>query len=311
MSSFITAVHAMLEALLFNKTAGRPGDSWSRLTDLPFARHSAGVTIIGSDVYIFGGQDPIANTVTTDTLFRYNLETNETVQLSSGPPVRTAASLTAVNGKLYVVGGCATYGKNVAIKDVWCYTPETDSWERKADMSFARHSHTATAIGSKLYIAGGRSSSGATNMRQTLCYDTETDIWTVGVGLIPTNTRHDHATAEYGGKLYTQGGFISSTLRDFSCYDPVTDTWSVLVQCPQSKQRHVAAVVGDRLILLMGDSQSGSIVYQYDFIGGGWIAMKTALLSNNSYSAGVVYKNEIYVFGGSANSSVGLFRYTP
>lgn len=302
----------MLEAMLFNNLAmERPKDSWARLPDLPFARHSAGVTRIDNQVYIFGGQDPSANTVVTNTLYRYNLDTGEVVSLSSaGPTIRTSPTLTAVDGKLYMMGGCATYGKGVGIKDVWCYTPETDSWLRKADMPYARLSHTSLALGSKIYVAAGKSSSGAANMRETLIYDTLTDTWTIGA-IIPLNTRFEHSMAEYGGKFYVHAGMVSGSTKHLYCYDPETDSWTTLAQGLQDKARHVAAVVGNRMSVLVGDSQSGLRVYQYDFITGVWVSMQLALISNNQYASAVVYKNEIYIFGGYSNNGVGLFRYTP
>lgn len=301
----------MLEALLFNKTAGRPGDSWSQLPDRPFARHSAGVTSIDSEVYIFGGQDKAANTVVTNTLYRYNIETAETVLLNSGPTARTAATLTAIDGKLYMAGGSSNYGKSAHVKDVWCYTPETDSWVRKADMPVPRSQHAAVAIGTKLYITAGKNSDNSTNRRTTLIYDTLTDTWTTGA-VIPVNERIGHTMAVINDYLYVHGGFTSGNLRDLLRYDTLSDSWVTLATNTQARVNHVTGVVKGKMYILMGDSQSGNYPHMYDPVTDTWTKQGLAMLSNNQYAGSIVYKDEIYTFGGTAtNAGSSIYRYTP
>ena len=133
----------------------------------PKGRYGHTLNIIGSTLYIFGGQ--VNHTFFNDLIaFNLNSLENPSWQFlipnsSDGgppegniPPARTNHSVITCDNKLYLFGG--TNGRQW-FDDVWSYDPPTNVWTRETCGGFipkAREGHSAALVGDTMYVYGGR-----------------------------------------------------------------------------------------------------------------------------------------------------------
>jgi N-acetylneuraminic acid mutarotase len=94
-------------------------------------------------------------------------------------------------------------------------------------------------------------------------YDPSADSWGIAMARMPT-ARSGVAYGTYGGKIYVAGGeYLNSQVvgvfRDLEAYDPVANAWTILPPLPLPLNGPAAAVLGNRLYLISGQMQSGSI----------------------------------------------------
>ena len=125
--------------------------TWKTLAPFPHPIMSAGVTSIGSTVYVIGGADYDGKkfynfndrngAVTRLGSRMYSLDTAnssaawvEHAQLP-GPP-RWVHSVTNVRDKIYVIGGAVTTaaGPTYTVVDTWIYDPSEAKWEQLPDL---------------------------------------------------------------------------------------------------------------------------------------------------------------------------------
>jgi len=127
--------------------------TWDALPDLPSECAAAGITAIGSKIYVFGGSDYDTNRFTTNSdcdgqVQRLGarllvLDTDNLTagwqELTSCPGTpRWVAGVAAVDDTIYVIGG-ASGNDNASdgyctVVDNWSYDPATDTWTRLADL---------------------------------------------------------------------------------------------------------------------------------------------------------------------------------
>ncbi|ORY09193.1 hypothetical protein BCR34DRAFT_375419 [Clohesyomyces aquaticus] len=151
---------------------------WSRALPQgprPTGRYGHTLNILGSKIYIFGGQvegfffnDLVAfdlnSLQSSSSRWEVLLPNTKDGALASpqtrAPPARTNHSVVTWNDKLYLFGG--TDGVNW-FNDVWTYEPRTNSWSELDCIGYipvAREGHSATLVNDTMYIFGGRTQEG-------------------------------------------------------------------------------------------------------------------------------------------------------
>jgi N-acetylneuraminic acid mutarotase len=125
--------------------------TWSEMALIPEERDDAGLCILGSDIYIFGGNTDDA--VRTSTTYRYSTETNEWATLAPMPEAKSLHSVSVVDGLIYVMGGCDTDENTVS--SVHRFDPVANLWSTVAPMSVARAALGSFVLGGSIYAVGG------------------------------------------------------------------------------------------------------------------------------------------------------------
>jgi hypothetical protein len=139
--------------------------SWSGVTPIPEARAAFAACAIGTDVYVFGGED--GDEEILDSVFKYDTEANVWTSLSHMPQNCAYHSACELNGLIYIVGvGGSGEG-------VLCFDPPSGDWESRAPTLHNRRYATCVVLGGSLY-AGGGISRGSSMER----YDVATNKWT-------------------------------------------------------------------------------------------------------------------------------------
>lgn len=298
----------MFEALVGIGGGGLVIDAWSLVGDIQLGVRGHSVAVVGDFLYVFGGFVDATNK--TDALTRYDLITKETVSLAVGPSGRAFTAMAAIGTKLYVYGGAPMVGQYA--KDLWCYDTTNDTWTQLLDGVLARHSHTLTAVNGKLYLYSGKATT-ETAMNAMYCYDPALNTWTK-LSSSTQGNRYNHIGCELDGIIYFQGGFRSSNLRDIFSYNTLTDSWTTLtpINTMAYRAEHVASIIGRKMFVYGGDSQSDGFVWCYDIDTDSW-SKRRVRTPWPRWAASFVYNEKMYVYGGYASPTPlsTLWQYTP
>ncbi|KAJ9155598.1 Kelch domain-containing protein [Pleurostoma richardsiae] len=150
---------------------------WSRALPAgprPSGRYGHSLNILGSKIYIFGGQVEgyFMNDLAAFDLNQLQMPNNRweiLIQNSDSggppqgkiPPARTNHSVVTFNDKMYLFGGTNGFQW---FNDVWCYDPATNLWTQLDCIGYIpvpREGHAAALVDDVMYIFGGRTEEGA------------------------------------------------------------------------------------------------------------------------------------------------------
>ncbi|KAF9354704.1 Negative regulator of mitotic exit [Mortierella sp. AD094] len=146
---------------------------------LPAPRHSHAACVIGTTMYVFGGQfnGYYLNDIASFDMKSLNTPNPKWTRLeptSELPPARAGHCAAAYDGKIYIFGGA---DDNFFYNDIWCFDPQTNGWEAvpafgvlptsrqdrrwltfpdTPESPSPRTEHAMCAVGDKIYILGGQ-----------------------------------------------------------------------------------------------------------------------------------------------------------
>ncbi|KAI9929265.1 hypothetical protein ASPWEDRAFT_57567 [Aspergillus wentii DTO 134E9] len=203
---------------------------WSRAIPpgpRPSGRYGHTLNILGSRLYVFGGQvegyffnDLVAFDLNQlqnpankwDFLIRNSHEGGP----SPGqiPPARTNHSIVSFNDKLYLFGG--TNGLQW-FNDVWSYDPRANLWTQLDCVGFIpapREGHAAALVNDVMYIFGGRTDEGI-DLGDLAAFRISTRRWYSFQNMGPApSPRSGHSMTAFGKQIIVMAGEPSSAPRD-------------------------------------------------------------------------------------------------
>lgn len=224
---------------------------------------------------------------------------------------------------IYLVGAMTGfYPKELPLDCIWKYYPETDKWEKGAEIPLARRRGGAGAViyDDKIYISCGIKfghSSGTTNMFDS--YDLKTGLWEV---LTDAPHIRDHFSAIVAnGKLYCVGGrnssvhypdnfkaFFSATTAQIDYYDFSERKWYTLAETlPIPTAAAGIVTINDCLVYLGGESSQEKAHNEtqcFNLSTRKWSLLAPMHTPRHGTGA-ILYKNEIFIAGGSPNKGGG------
>ncbi|RMZ72919.1 cell polarity [Pyrenophora seminiperda CCB06] len=203
---------------------------WSRALPQgprPTGRYGHTLNILGSKIYIFGGQvegfffnDLVAfdlNSLQSSASRWEVLLPNTTEQVSpqsKSPPARTNHSVVTWNDKLYLFGG--TDGLTW-FNDVWTYEPRSNAWTELDCIGYipvAREGHSAALVNDTMYIFGGRTQEGV-DLGDLAAFRITSRRWYMfqNMGHSPS-ARSGHSMTSFGKHIVVLAGEPSSSISD-------------------------------------------------------------------------------------------------
>lgn len=205
---------------------------WSRALPQgprPTGRYGHTLNILGSKIYIFGGQvegfffnDLVAFDLNSlqssasrwEVLLPNTKDGSLTSPQGRAPPARTNHSIVTWNDKLYLFGG--TDGVSW-FNDVWTYDPRSNSWSELDCIGYipvAREGHSATLVNDTMYIFGGRTQEGV-DLGDLAAFRISSRRWYMfqNMGHSPS-PRSGHSMTAFGKHVIALAGEPSSSASD-------------------------------------------------------------------------------------------------
>ncbi|KAF2724736.1 hypothetical protein K431DRAFT_217301 [Polychaeton citri CBS 116435] len=203
---------------------------WSRALPAgtrPPGRYGHSLNILGSKIYIFGGQ---VEGYFFNDLVAFDLNALQQPQnrweilirnsIDGGPPhgqippARTNHTIVSWGDRLYLFGG--TDGVHW-FNDVWSYSPVSNSWQQLECIGYIptpREGHAAALVGDVMYIFGGRTEEG-TDLGDLAAFRISSRRWYTFQNMGPSpSPRSGHSMTTIGKHIMVLAGEPSSAPRD-------------------------------------------------------------------------------------------------
>ncbi|KAK3954839.1 hypothetical protein QBC32DRAFT_231469 [Pseudoneurospora amorphoporcata] len=199
---------------------------WSRALPAgprPAGRYGHTLNILGSKIYVFGGQVEgyFMNDLAAFDLNQLQMPNNRwdmliattepgTPPLGKAPPARTNHSMVTFNDKMYLFGGTNGFQW---FNDVWCYDPTTNAWTMLDCIGYIpvpREGHAAAIVDDVMYIFGGRTEEGA-DLGDLAAFRITSRRWYTFQNMGPSpSPRSGHSMTAVGKTIVVVGGEPSS-----------------------------------------------------------------------------------------------------
>ncbi|KAL4980372.1 hypothetical protein BDW66DRAFT_54658 [Aspergillus desertorum] len=193
----------------------------------PSGRYGHTLNILGSKLYVFGGQvegyffnDLVAFDLNqlqnSGNKWEFLIQNSHEGGPSPGqiPPARTNHTIVCFNDKLYLFGG--TNGLQW-FNDVWSYDPRTNSWTQLDCVGFIptpREGHAAALVNDVMYVFGGRTDEGV-DLGDLAAFRITTRRWYSFQNMGPApSPRSGHSMTAFGRQIIVLAGEPSSAPRD-------------------------------------------------------------------------------------------------
>ncbi|KAL7920843.1 hypothetical protein ACQKWADRAFT_297506 [Trichoderma austrokoningii] len=215
---------------------------WSRALPAgsrPSGRYGHSLNILGSKIYIFGGQVEgfFMNDLSAFDLNQLQSPTNRweiLIKAEASPKVpaaRTNHSIVTFNDKMYLFGGTNGFQW---FNDVWCYDPAVNKWAQLDCIGYIpapREGHAAAIVDDVMYIFGGRTEEG-TDLGDLAAFRITQRRWYTFQNMGPSpSPRSGHSMTTVGKSIVVLGGEPSTA-------SPSTNDLGILYVLDTTKIRY-------------------------------------------------------------------------
>lgn len=263
--------------------------AWSKAPKLPHPRSAHAVVVEHGSIYVLGG----ASTAVVDRFDGKKWRRETTLP---GGRVNAPAAV-SLAGKIYVIGGFSG-SSNGPVSTVRVYDTASRRWSREAPLPAPRGGHAAAVLDGKIHVVGGGNSE--STIADHSVYDPATGSWSEAAPL--PRAEGSPAAVVFHGKLYAIGGRSGTNdYGDVFVYNASSDTWSNGPSIPP-RGTAGATIFHDAIYVFGGESQARLKTLRdvYRLTAGATTWAKVALLPKaRNYARAVVFRNAVYVVGGS------------
>ncbi|KAF5985944.1 cell polarity tea1p [Fusarium coicis] len=200
---------------------------WSRALPAgprPSGRYGHSLNILGSKIYVFGGQVEglFMNDLSAFDLNQLQMPNNRWEILVQGetspkmPAARTNHTMITFNDKMYLFGGTNGFQW---FNDVWCYDPALNKWSQFDCIGYIpapREGHAAALVDDVMYVFGGRTEEG-TDLGDLAAFRISSRRWYTFQNMGPSpSPRSGHSMTTVGKSIVVLGGEPSSATTSVS-----------------------------------------------------------------------------------------------
>ena len=228
-------------------------DRWTVHPDMPHGKNHHMAVAHQAEIYVFGGYADSSFSL-TPSVFVYNPIDMQWRRLSDMIQPKAAANVAlSLGDHIYLLGGTGFVPQR--------YDPLTDTYTflpRPANN--ARDHSTSVVFRNELWLLGGRGPQGESASVEI--FDPVAETWRSAPGM--TMQRSGFGAAAVQGQIMVGGGELLSggqglTLRSFEIFVPSRNAFVRGPDLPIALHGFVAAAVDDRLLVLGGSRQAGSV----------------------------------------------------
>ncbi len=272
---------------------------WQAAPPLPKPRGEVAAAVRRGEIVVVAGFT--ADGESTGTVQAYDPARRRWRSLPDLPVGLNHAMAAAYRGRLYVLGGYGSHG-GAPQRGVW--TLIETAWKRLPPLPEPRAAAGVTVVGGRLYVVGGVGATGVASRMLVL------DLTQMRWSKLPGPTPREHlAVAALHGRIYALGGRVGGYLNSFALFQVYTPggTWSPLPPVPTVRSGTGAAVVGNSIVSLGGETADGivSSVYAFDVGTGTWSRLPD--LATPRHGLGVVsVGSRVYAVGGGTEPGLSV-----
>jgi hypothetical protein len=277
-------------------------DRWQSLSDLPTA--ISGMASVASDNGFFsiGGE---TDQGITDLTYRYELSTNQWVELARKPTAVKDMKAAILGGLVYVPGGIDENNHVTDILEI--FNPRENQWVNGPEMPLPLSAYAMVVFEGNLYLFGGWDGESYQNI--VLIYDPETQSWFEGS---PMPTARAYAGAVVASNtIFVIGGWDGkSELAANEAYLPSRDNagenpWSIKTDLPEGQYVFGVESIGEVIFLLGPSDDESLIIFQYLPQGDEWLRGEESppeMIHENFATTSM--QGYLYILGGRSKAGV-------
>jgi hypothetical protein len=280
--------------------------TWSNSTVVPITILDQATTVVGSNLYTFGGVSTaiIANA--------YKFDGTTWTPIAPLPAAVEYPTAVSDGTFAYILGGALT-GTGAPQTTLYKYDPVANSYTTLAPFTTPTWNQAVAYLNGKIYKFTGTSTAASTNVLEI--YDIAGNTWTNGA-VYPESDSFVSAFVK-GGFVYGAGGIASvgsvASLKTYR-YDPVANTWddAAIADLPQTRWGAASSQIGygvNNGWVLAGGYVNGiatanisTSVIRWDSGTNTWITMPS-MSGERSRTTGGVLNGSFYVVGGRSIAS--------
>jgi hypothetical protein len=161
--------------------------TWTEVAPMPYASHGSAACVIGSDIYVFGGDGKFEGRRGrhADAL-KYDSMGNTWSTLAPLPSARVFHSASALDGLVYIIG----------LVEIIRYDPASDAWSTLAPVLVGTYLGTSFVLGGIVYVAGGFECCLGVSVGR---YNVDTNTWTAVADMLEVRCAVCSVTIEFAG----------------------------------------------------------------------------------------------------------------
>lgn len=269
---------------------------WSTAAPLNHVRAAHAVVVARGSVFAIAGTGDVSGKPVLE-VERFNGVRWRDETLLPGDGLNAPAAV-AIDDQIYVLGGFTTT-TNIPTDEVRIYDVGTREWSRGPSLPEPRGGHAAAVLDGRIHVIGGGNSRSTLALHSVL--DPRSGTWVERAPL--PRAMGSPAAVVCNGKLYCIGG--RSGGRDFGdvfIYDDVADVWRTGPALVPRGTSGAAAFNGF-IFVIGGESQGENRVLDDVLVlapgSDSWRA-GPSMPTPRSFARTVVYRNSMYVVGGSS-----------
>lgn len=288
---------------------------WEKKSPMPTARSEVGSAILNGKIYIVGGFDGFARTLST--FEEYDIKKDSWRKLPDLPKSLNHPNVASAENKIYVLGGYQPLGftfklrgysiaKFNATEKIFAFDFEKNIWEEKTKLPQAVGAGSAVTFQDKIYLFGG--SSGEKEVAKTFLYDPQNDKFEEK-SAIPTP--RDHLNAQViDDKIYVAAGRIDSLSNNTSVleiYNPKDNTWEKGASLSTTHSSAAFGVIKGKLYIFGGEGKFGiqSEVEEYDPKTNTWQKLPPMVTPRHGLGS-ASFQDKIYLIGGGKHGRLSI-----
>ena len=315
--SFLAGVF-IAPALVLTATDLAAANGWREGTPMTTARAFAGGALIGSELYVAGGDSTSGPRTDVEI---YDIRGDIWRAAPALPAGLLQFGMAEFGGCLYVAGGyeappaerpqwgvlngaaAAPASSEGDTAKAWVYDPQVGTWIGIAAMPSARAGHGLVVSGNRIYALGGRGQDAS----RVLAYDPAANSWQQ-VGEPMPAPRVAAAYVAVDGRIYAIGGLVdgNATAR-VDIFDPASGRWQSGPALPAARASHVAARMNGRIHVTGGEQRRPPRTYGDHFVldaGGSSWRRGVSMPSPRHGAVAAVADGKLVVVGGSPGAGV-------
>ncbi|KAL9975371.1 hypothetical protein ACROYT_G012526 [Oculina patagonica] len=175
--------------------------------------HDSGVCAGKDCIFVVGGRQRGQGAC------RFDLETNEWVDLPDMNTARRCPGVAFLSGKLYVIGGHSPEG---ALASTERFDTKQEKWVTLKPMNMPRFLLGACAVDGLVYVVGGRNNERSLDTVEV--YDPKAKVWTL-INENMRESRNDFGLVSQSNEIYCIGGRSVSSIE---CFDLEMKEWKTV-----------------------------------------------------------------------------------